>query len=177
MIAHASDEVVACSLLCTSLPLEAADAVTTTWPPCSSQAVLAPAITSVVLRSEKCNDDAKKNFCFYHNWAYRDSPKQWQLLRAKVIAADARGREKKEIKGTQWSHVERLPWDRPGCQLLHGITWIWMNSQPVAWAWEFADMSPHLLLLLLIYFCSTKAISRNTDLSHGDWASTWSLIL
>lgn len=128
MLAHAEDEVVTCSLLFTRLPLEAADAVTTTQPPCSSQVVLAPAITSVVLGSERCNDDAKKNFCFYHNWAYRDSCKQWQLLWAKIVVVDARGREEKQIKEPQWSHVERLPSDKPGCQLLHGITWIWINS-------------------------------------------------
>lgn len=42
-------------------------AVTTTGPPCSSQEVLAPAITSVVPRRERCNSSAKESFCFYHN--------------------------------------------------------------------------------------------------------------
>lgn len=39
-------------------------------------------------------------------------------------------------------------------------------------------MCPHLLCLLLIYFCSssTKAISRNTGLSHGDGSYTLALL-
>lgn len=62
---------------------------------------LAPAITSVVLRSERCNGNAKRNFWFCHNWAYRDSRKQWQLLRAKIVVVDARGREKKQINSME----------------------------------------------------------------------------
>lgn len=42
-------------------------AVTTTGPLCSSQEVLAPASTSVVLSRERSNNCAKESFCFYHN--------------------------------------------------------------------------------------------------------------